>query len=131
TQFNIKRWLYTTSTLSVLFSWLIFGGMTTLLNPLFSAKAMTNAVLMHANDSTPIAVINTTRGILNYYANRTFSEVKLRDANAWAKAHPDAVLIIKTSDLKAAFPESTIPNSCQVNKTFNMELKEYHVLAKC
>jgi 4-amino-4-deoxy-L-arabinose transferase-like glycosyltransferase len=131
TQFNIKRWLYTTSILTVIVSWLIFGATTTLLNPLFSARAMSNAVLMHANDSTPVAVINTTRGILNYYAKRTFTEVKLRNAASWASAHPDAVLIIKTSDLKAAFPNSTIPNGCQVNEIFNVELKEYHVLANC
>jgi hypothetical protein len=113
------------------FSWLIFGGMTSLLNPLFSAKALAQTVSQYAGQDKPVAVINTTRGILNYYANRTFTELDKASAQSWTSAHPDALIIIKTKDIASAFPDSNVIDSCQLNKTFNVELKEYHVLAEC
>ncbi|MDX1914751.1 MAG: glycosyltransferase family 39 protein [Methylophilus sp.] len=131
TRYNFKHWLYATSITSVIFSWLIFGGMTTLLNPLFSARALAHTVSEHAANTQPVAVINVTRGILNYYADRTFTEVDLSSAERWAALHPEALLIIKTSDLATAFPSKIIPSSCKVNHTFQIELKEYHVLAQC
>jgi 4-amino-4-deoxy-L-arabinose transferase-like glycosyltransferase len=130
-QFKLKTWLYSTAIISVIFSWLIFGSMTSLLNPLFSAKALAQTVSQYAGQDKPVAVINTTRGILNYYANRTFTELDKASAQSWTSAHPDALIIIKTKDIASAFPDSNVIDSCQLNKTFNVELKEYHVLAEC
>jgi 4-amino-4-deoxy-L-arabinose transferase-like glycosyltransferase len=127
----LKKWLYAISTLSVMFSLCIFGLYTSLLNPLFSANNLAKSVTQYATNNTPVAVINVTRGILNYYTNRTMDELDFNQANQWVRENPNGIFIIKTSDIDKAFPNKNIPATCQINETHSVELKEYHVLGYC
>lgn len=126
-----KRWLYASTGIAVVTSWLLLGGLSSVLNPFFSARALGESVARHAPEARPVGIINATRGILNYYAGRTFTEVSLGEAAAWHAAHPDAVLIIKTPDLTSAFGVSGVPDSCRVHEIYSAEFKEYHVVADC
>lgn len=138
-RFSGRRWLHATVGIAVITSWLLFGGMTRVLNPFFSARALGESVARLAPDTRgeaglqmrPVGVVNATRGILNYYAGRIFTEVTLGEAAAWYAAHPDAVLIIKTRDLASAFGDSGVPDSCRINEIYSVEFKEYHVVADC
>jgi hypothetical protein len=105
--------------------------MVTLLNPLFSARQLAYTVNSLAGPKQDVAVINVTRGILNYYAKRTFVELEVGQARDWVNEHPDAVLIIKTSDLSSAFANTNMLQSCAVKQPYSVELKDYYVLAKC
>ncbi|WP_461581367.1 ArnT family glycosyltransferase [Thiobacillus sp.] len=125
------RWLYASTGIAVVTSWLVMGGLSSVLNPFFSARALGESVARLAPDARPVGVVNATRGILNYYAGRTFTEVGLGEASAWHAAHPDAVLIIKTRDLASVFGETGVPGSCRVHETYSIEFKEYHVVADC
>ena len=130
-RFSLQRWLLATCTCTIVFSCLVFGGMVTLLNPLFSARLLAHTINSLASPAQDVAVVNVTRGIFNYYANRTFVELDVSQASAWASKHQDAVLIIKTNDLSAAFGSTNISQRCDVMLPFNIELKDYYVLAKC
>ena len=131
TRLSGKHWLYSTVGSAIVLSWLLFGGMAMLLNPLFSARSLGESIAFHAPSSRPVGVINVTRGILNYYAGRTLTEVELENTLAWQSSHPQAVIVIKTSDFASTFGKAGLLDHCRVNETFNLELKEYHVLADC
>ncbi|HKJ94026.1 MAG TPA: hypothetical protein VKA32_00185, partial [Gammaproteobacteria bacterium] len=75
--------------------------------------------------------VRTTRGILNYYADRTYTELDSADAAAWWRAHPDGALIVKTKDLDKVFDGGRVPDACRVNRSFEVNLKPYHVIADC
>jgi 4-amino-4-deoxy-L-arabinose transferase-like glycosyltransferase len=128
---SFKRWFFATCACMIVFSCLVFGGMVTLLNPLFSARHLALTINSLATPAQDVAVVNVTRGILNYYAKRTFVELDVGQASAWASQHLDAILIIKTSDIPAAFGNTNISQRCEVILPFNVELKDYYVLAKC
>jgi 4-amino-4-deoxy-L-arabinose transferase-like glycosyltransferase len=132
TQANGRRWLSGWLGISLVLSWLVFGVLAHVLNPFFSGRALGQFVAQLASPDRPIAVVHDTRGILNYYAGRTFTEVELASAQAWLKAHPDAVIIVKDSNLQAVLEgDNRAKASCAVDKTFLVLLKEYHVLADC
>ncbi len=128
---SLQRWMLTICACTILFSCLVFGGMVSLLNPLFSARQLAYTVNSLAGPEQDVAVINVTRGILNYYAKRTFVELEVGQARDWAREHPNAVLIIKTNDLSLAFANTSMLQSCAVKHPFGVELKDYYVLAKC
>lgn len=128
---SLQRWILATCACTILFSCFVFGGMVTLLNPLFSARQLAYTVNSLATTEQDVAVINVTRGILNYYAKRTFVELEVGEARDWVSEHPDAVLIIKTNDLSSAFVNTNMLQSCAFKQPFSVELKDYYVLAKC
>ncbi len=80
---------------------------------------------------SPIAVVRTTPGILNYYAGRLVSELEPGEARSWWEVHPEWLLVVKTGDLERVFGRVGVPPSCRLHETYNLELKEYHVLAGC
>jgi 4-amino-4-deoxy-L-arabinose transferase-like glycosyltransferase len=131
TRLTFQRWLLATCACAIVFSCLVFGGMVTLLDPLFSARQLAHTVNSLATPNQDVAVINVTRGILNYYTERTFTELDLSQSRDWASQHPDAVLIIKTNDLPLAFANTNVSQSCAVKGPFSLELKDYYVLAQC
>lgn len=131
TRLRFYRWLFATIGCTIVFSCLVFGGMVALLNPLFSARQLANTVNSLATPAQDVAVINVTRGILNYYAKRTFVELDVTKTHAWASQHHDAIMIIKTDDIPVAFGNTNISQRCDVMLPFTVELKEYYVLAKC
>jgi 4-amino-4-deoxy-L-arabinose transferase-like glycosyltransferase len=112
-------------------SWLVFGWLALLINPLFSPRALSRAVARHAAPAHDVGEVRTTRGILNYYAERLFTEVDPEHAASWWAEHPRAVLVIKTPDLKYVLEAGNMSRSCRVDETYSLELKEYHVLAGC
>jgi uncharacterized membrane protein len=125
------HWLWGWIGLSIGVAWLVFGAFAYVINPLFSARALGSSVAQHAPAEARVGVINATRGILNYYAGRTFVELNLEEAAGWIATHRDAVLIVKTPDLKYVFGEQGISPACRVHETYLIEFKEYHVLAGC
>jgi 4-amino-4-deoxy-L-arabinose transferase-like glycosyltransferase len=129
-RFSFEKWFYSMTLITVLVSCILFGGVTTITNSLFSGRALGTFVAERGNDK-PIAVVNATRGILNYYANRTFTELNKADVLAWMKANPEGLIIIKTKDLETGLNAVVDPSTCAVNQQFEVELKEYYVLAKC
>ncbi len=125
-----RRWLYGWLGISIGVSWLLFGATAYLLNPLFSGKDIGETIAQHAGADRPVGVVNTTRGILNYYADRLVEEVGIVEAGAWWESNRDAMLIIKTPDISHVFGARGLP-VCEIHETFFIEFKEYHVLANC
>ena len=125
-----RHWLFGWAGLSAALSLLLFGAMTSLLNPLFSARPL-GELLAAQPAGVPIGVVNTTRGILNYYAGRTLQELGTDEASTWWRAHPDGILIFKSTGSQAIFGAQGIPHDCRIRQTYSIELKEYHVLAGC
>ena len=128
---NGQRWFLTWTGITAGVSILVFNIDGYLINPLFSAKALGQTVAKHAPPPAPAAVVNTTRGILNYYANRTLAELPLEQTANWLRQYENGLLIIKTEDLPhlTANPAQTL--NCRVQETYAIELKQYHVLAEC
>lgn len=126
-----RRWLYGWTGLSVGTSVLVLGLFIYLLNPLYSARAMGEFITAKVPANTPIGVVNTTRGILNYYAGRLMTELEIRDAAAWWRQHPDALLIFKPEDAKPLFGAAGVPQDCAVDGRFSVELKQYRLLRSC
>lgn len=126
-----RPWFYSMVGVSIVLSWLFFTGMTGLLNPLFSARLLGESVKQQAAKDAPVAVVNATRGVLNYYAGRTFTELKKNESLKWLAQHPDGLLIIKTKDLKFSFGVVEITQHCRMSERYRIEFKEYHVLAGC
>jgi 4-amino-4-deoxy-L-arabinose transferase-like glycosyltransferase len=124
-------WLTGWLLISVCLSWLLYTAMATLVNPLFSARSMGEAVSRLAADGRAIGVVRSTRGIFNYYAGSLMVELQPGEVPDWWRAHPDAVLIIKTRHLGTVFGAAASLPPCRVDKVFNVELKEYHVVADC
>jgi hypothetical protein len=125
------EWLWAWLGVSVGVSWLVFGWLAYLVNPLFSARDIGEALARLAPPATPVGVVRTTRGILNYYAHRTVTELDAGEARAWWEGHPRGVLVLKTSDLGAVFGTARGSTSCRIHQTYTIELKEYHVLGGC
>jgi 4-amino-4-deoxy-L-arabinose transferase-like glycosyltransferase len=125
-----RRWLYGWVGISVGVSWLLFGAMAYLLNPLFSGRDIGETIAQHTDSNRPVGVVNTTRGILNYYAGRLVEEVGIIEAGPWWESNQDAMLIIKTPDITHVFGDEGLP-TCEIHETFFIEFKEYHVLADC
>ncbi len=123
------RWLAGAVGAAMLTCWLTFGALLPLVNPLFSGKAIGEAIARHAPPGREVGVVEATRGILNYYAGRTFAEVDIEDAAVWRAAHPEAVLVVKSRDLRTVFGEAG--PRCDVDEDYEVELKQYHVLAGC
>lgn len=128
---SAKRWLYGSLAVCAALSWLFFGGMTYVLNPLFSARAMGAFIESNTAAKTPIGVVHSTRGIFNYYAGRTFTELEVENARPWLKEHTGGMLIVKSRDLTQAFGATGVPESCAINAVYSVELKEYHVIGHC
>lgn len=126
-----RRWLLGWSAISVGISICIFGVLIYLLNPLYSGRAIGEAIARLAPGNTPVGVVNTTRGILNYYAGREMTELEIAQAPAWWKTHPNALLIVKTEDLPRVMGPAGRTTPCRVNETYSTELKQYHLLMDC
>jgi 4-amino-4-deoxy-L-arabinose transferase-like glycosyltransferase len=127
---NVRNWMFGWMGLSTILSWLLFGAMLYLLNPFFSARSLGESIV-HQPADAEVGVVNTTRGILNYYAGRTMQELTAGEALGWWHAHPDAILIVQTDDVRAVFGDQGLPSACRMHETYFIELKEYHVLADC
>lgn len=125
-----RRWLIGWTGLSAVVSWVVFGALITLVNPLYSGKPLGEAIARLAPGSRPVAIVHSTRGILNYYAGRLMTEVERTDIAAWYLLHPDALVVIQSAHLSYWFPEGKVP-ACTTDETYSVELKEYRVLAGC
>jgi 4-amino-4-deoxy-L-arabinose transferase-like glycosyltransferase len=128
---TLDSWLKTTLLNNILFSILVFGTASSVINPLFSGSAVVKAMEGVLTNESPIAVVNTTRGILNFYVNKTFDELSLSQADKWFSQHQHATIIIKTKDITKAFTDRNLMQTCKVNNVFEVELKEYHVFSQC
>lgn len=126
-----RRWLYGWTGLSIGTSILVLGLFVHLLNPLYSPRAMGEFIAAKVPPSAPIGVVNTTRGILNYYAGRLMTELDVGEAAAWWSQHPRALLIFKSQDAANLFGRRGIPTQCALDKTFSVELKTYRLLRDC
>lgn len=123
------RWLAGWLVNSIMVSWLLFGAVTYMINPLYSAKNLGEAVAAHAGGRT-VGLVGSTRGIMNYYAGMEMVELKRDEALNWWRQNPEAMLIVKTKQLGKVFADS-VPNDCQYHQTFSVELEEYHVYNHC
>lgn len=123
------RWLTGWLVNCVIVSWLLFGALAHMINPLYSARELGEAVAAHAGDQA-VGLVGSTRGILNYYAGMEMTEIDKNDAFNWWRQNPDAMLIIKTKHLEKVFGDSR-PADCRYHQTFTVELKEYHVYKQC
>lgn len=128
---SCRYWLLSWVATMILLSWLLFGGLTYYLNPLFSPKALGEAVARITPGHEPIGVVHTTRGILNFYSNRVFTELKPEETSQWWAKNHNATLIIKTEDIISAMGAAGIPAHCHSHQIYEIEFKEYHVLAGC
>jgi 4-amino-4-deoxy-L-arabinose transferase-like glycosyltransferase len=125
------QWLWGWLGLSVGIAWLVFGWLAHLLNPLFSARDLGEALARQAPLGTPVAAVSSTRGVFNYYAGRLLTELQPAEVQAWWAKHPQGVLVLKTSDLREVFGTEGMPSGCRMDRIYRVELKEYHVLAGC
>ena len=128
-RFHRDRWLTGWIINSIVVSWLLFGIVAYMVNPLYSGRALGAAVAGQAGGRT-VGLVNSTLGVLNYYAGMEMVEIEYNDALNWWRQNPDAMLIVKTSDLKRVFADAE-PADCQYHQTFSVELKEYHVYQYC
>jgi len=128
---NGRRWLLGWSVLSVGISIGIFGVLIYLLNPLYSGRAIGEAIAQQAPPGTPVGMVNTTRGILNYYAGRKMTELEISQAPAWWNAHPGALMIVKTEDLPHVLGPAGRHRPCRIDEVYSVELKQYHLLKGC
>lgn len=124
-------WLKTTLLSSAMFSILIFGVATSELNPLFSGKPPAAVITGGNQANAPIGIVNSTRGILNYYLGRKFTELTVGETTNWLQSHPNATLILQDRDLARALPATRVTKQCQYHQTFTVELKQYHVISHC
>ncbi|PWV58916.1 ArnT family glycosyltransferase [Plasticicumulans acidivorans] len=125
------RWLAGWAAIATFVGWVLAAGLIALANPLFSGKPLGEAIARLAPEPRPVALVHSTRGILNYYAGRLLEEVDRQDAAAWHAAHPQGVIVIQSDHLKYLFPDGAIPASCRVHERYEVELKEYRVIADC
>jgi 4-amino-4-deoxy-L-arabinose transferase-like glycosyltransferase len=123
-----RIWLRGWFVLAAVVNALLFGVLTHALNPLFSPRELGEYIAARAAPSTPVGVVNATRGILNIYAGRRFDELSLTEALPWMRAHPDAFIIVKDEDAQAS---GIVPANCSERRTFVIELKKYDVLHAC
>jgi 4-amino-4-deoxy-L-arabinose transferase-like glycosyltransferase len=112
-------------------SWLVFGLMSWLANPLFSARELAGALARHAPGDTPVATVRVNRGILNYYAARLYDELDPEETRAWMTAHPNGMVIVKTAEARRVFGAGGVPASCRVHEVYRITFKDYHVIAGC
>lgn len=127
---NGRRWLCGWLGATAVVSWLVVT-LVHGINPLFSARALGESVARHAGPDAPVGVPNATRGILNYYAGRLITELAMEDVVSWWRAHPDAVLILKRTDVRHVFGDQGVPKTCAVQERYVVELQDYYVLARC
>lgn len=127
---NGRSWLLGWLGLSAVQSVLLFGALAWLLNPLYSARPL-GELLAAQPPGTPVGAVNTTRGILNYYAGKTVQELDAAAARTWWHDHPEGTLIFKAGDIGAIFGAQGMPQGCAVQARYRIELKAYHVLAGC
>ena len=123
-----RSWLQGWLVLAVLVNAQLFGLLTRALDPIYSPRALGEYLARQATPTTPVGVINVTRGILNIYAGRRFDEVSLTDAATWLNAHPDAVIVVKDEDAPRVGID---PAACTARRAFTLEFKTYHVLHAC
>lgn len=128
---NGLTWISGWMAISALVSWLIFGVLIAVLNPLFSPRAIGEAIARLAPSDTPVGIVHATRGILNYYAQRTYTELSPSEAAVWWQQHPQALLVIKTPEIETVFGAQGLPATCKTHEIYKVELKEYHVLVGC
>ena len=128
---SARRWLPGWTVLSTALSVLFFGAFVYLLNPLYSARAIGEAITRLAKPDQPVGVVNTTRGILNYYAGRRMTELEIDQARPWWAAHPDALMIIKTEDAAQIMGSTHAFDACRIHQTYSVELKEYQLVEGC
>lgn len=126
-----RTWLLGWIANSVLFSVLVFGVLVEALNPRLSARPLGEAIARHAGADAPVAVVGTTRGILNFYADRLLGSLPPEGVRSWLARHPQGVVVIPAEDLARAFGAPQPPAECAVDETHVLERKEYHVLAGC
>jgi 4-amino-4-deoxy-L-arabinose transferase-like glycosyltransferase len=126
-----RRWLVAQLALAVACSGLIFAALAPLVNPLYSGRALGEYLAHEVPVATPVGVVYTTRGVLNYYARRTFVELEGNEAAAWRTTHSEAVLIVPTAVIPAVFGPAGVPEGCRLHRAFTIEMKEYHVVGGC
>jgi len=134
---SAQIWLATQSILSVVLSWLLFGILLPVVNPLYSGRTLGEYLARGVPCNVPIAIFSTTRGILNYYADRTFFELddpKTADqTKVWT--HPDTVFIFPAhanQDLRSwVLGSKKFPEQCRKHETFFVERKLYYVISGC
>lgn len=127
---NARNWMFGWLGLSTIMSWLLFGALAYLLNPLFSARSLGESIASQPA-RVEVGVVSTTRGILNYYAGRTMQELMPNEAMSWWRARTDAILIVQKEEIRSIFGTQGLPPTCRLHETYFIELKEYHVLAGC
>lgn len=129
----IGSWLLYIGILNVL----IFAALMTLMNPWFSARSLGESVIQQVDSHQPVAVVGTTRGILNYYAKRTFTELSPQEVVDWWRQHPHGALIIKQADIRKLSELKVKIAHCQIHHHFLIESwipspkYEYHLLNRC
>jgi len=116
---------------SAFFSWLFLGVATWALNPFFSPRTVGDAVRAVADPNTPIGVVDTVRGTLNYYAGRQFTELDAGQADDWRRAHPDGLLILKSRDVDGVFESGKIPGDCNISSVMPLNFEDFHLVGDC
>ena len=117
---NRPRWLHHQVAMMVLLNTLVFTALSPLVNPLFSARALGENLASLAPE-VPVAVVHTTRGVLNYYAGRRFDEMSADQIPAWWLTHPQGIVI--SPDMPQNWPATM-----RIRGRFTVELKQYYVL---
>ena len=116
---------------SAFFSWLFLGVATWALNPFFSPRTVGDAVRAVADPNTPLGVVDTVRGTLNYYAGRQFTELDAGQADDWRRAHPDGLLILKSRDVDGVFESGKIPGDCNISSVMPLNFEDFHLVGDC
>ncbi len=124
-------WIRTHIFLMVGCAWLFFGPLFTLMNPMFSGRALGEYVAAVTPATMPVGVSGITRGILDYYTRRTLTELPLGDVSAWRTKNPGALVIVPTGALPTIFGAANVLESCRVRRAFTVETKEYYVVGDC
>ena len=131
TRHSGRRWLGGQTALTVGLAWLLFGVLASLINPLYSSRALGEYLAQEAPAPLPVGVVGVTRGILDYYAQRTCTEVALSEASAWQVAHPGAFLVVPAPMMAPLFGPHGVPNTCRAHRVFTIDTKEYYVVGGC
>ncbi|CAK0777740.1 4-amino-4-deoxy-L-arabinose transferase [Gammaproteobacteria bacterium] len=132
-----QTWLTTQTILSVVLSWWLFGVLLPVVNPLYSGRSLGEYLTHEVPPNVPIAIFSTTRGILNYYAKRTFFELDNPKTSDQTKVwtHPNTVFIFPAhanQDLRSrVLGLKKSPEQCQRHETFFVERKLYYVVSGC
>ena len=129
---ELRRWSQLQIACAICLSLALWLGLAPLAASQYSARHAGEILRDATSSGATLAIVDTTRGILNYYAGTgPMVELDRDNAAAWWRNHRRAVLAIKRRDLGFILDSPAALARCEFHRQFELEGKAYDVLARC